>query len=143
MEAIKYVEFDYDNDHSMLKVKFDDKVIDIKVNKDVNNKEEAMNDIMMKYVKQLEVKRTNSAVYAKRMATDEQYQEKAKQYKSQWFQDNKERLKGEQLEKYKNVPEYRERINQKNKRAYERRTEGVEKQKRGRKPKPQDTPVEA
>ena len=39
-----------------------------------------------------------------------------------------------QLTNYNNDPEYKQWINDKNKKAYDKKTDGIEKQKRGRKP---------
>ena len=62
--------------------------------------------------------------------------------KSAWFQENKDRIRQQQLERYNNDDEYKMKMLQKSKRAYEKRTEGVKKQKRGRKPKPIDPEAE-
>ena len=50
--------------------------------------------------------------------------------KSAWFQENKDRIRQQQLERYNNDDEYKIKMLQKSKRAYEKRTEGVEKQQR-------------
>ena len=69
------------------------------------------------------------------MKGDEEFKTRLKEYKAKWFQANKDRLRKEATEKYQNDTDFRQRLNDKNKRSYAKRTQGVEKQKRGRKPK--------
>ena len=138
------VELDYDKKHSILKAKLNDKVIDIKFDSYCKSKQEALNNLLVKYLSDIDSRRTRSIEYYRKFKDDDEYRQRLKSYKAKWFQLNKEKLRQEALDKYKNDEEYRQRLNDKNKRAYARRTEGIEKKKRGRKPKERDdeTPKE-
>ena len=53
--------------------------------------------------------------------------------KALWYQQNKEYLRRKRIHNYKNDPEYKQQIADKNRRAYDK-TMVLQKQKRGRKP---------
>ena len=127
------IELDYDKKHRILKTKINDKFIDIKFNKECKTKEEALNIMLIKYLEGIEAKRKNSASHYQKSQIDDDMKQRAKNTKATWYQQNKEYLRQQLLEKYQNDPEYRQRVNDKNKRAYDKKNDGIEKQKRGRK----------
>ena len=98
--------------------------------------------MLKKYLRQIEIQRKHSNQYSNKIHNDETLKMKNQAIKSAWFQENKDRLRQQQLERYNNDDEYKMKMLQKSKRAYEKRTEGVEKQKRGRKPKPSNPEAE-
>jgi hypothetical protein len=128
------VELDYDANHNILKAKYNDKIIDMRFNKDCKTKQEALNKMLLKYLASIETQRKRSAEYYKKIQGNGETKQNTKDAKAQWFQNNKERLRQQQADKYNNDHEYRQRVIDKTKRAYNKRTDGVEKQKRGRKP---------
>ena len=128
------VELDYDDKHNVLKAKYNDTIIDMRCNKGCKTKEDALNIMLMKYLSQIQSHRKSASEYYKKIQENDGLKQKTKEAKAKWFQDNKDKLRQHQLEKYNNDPEFRQRVIDKNKRAYDRKTEGVEKQKRGRKP---------
>ena len=69
---------------------------------------------------------------------NDRQKEKTQATKALWYQNNKERLRIKQLTNYNNDPEYKQWINDKNKKAYDKKNDGVEKKKRG--PKPSNKP---
>jgi hypothetical protein len=127
------VEIDYDEKHSILKTKLNDRFIDIKFNKDCKTKEEALNIMLVKYLENIEAKRKSSASQYQKCQNDDDMKQRTKNTKAAWYQQNKEYLRQQQLDRYKNDPEFRQRVNDKNKRAYDKKNDGIEKQKRGRK----------
>ena len=127
------VELDYDKKHSVLKTKLNDRVIDIKFNNKCNTTEEALNIMLIRYIEGIEAKRKNSAFHYQKCQNDDGMKQRAKNTKAAWYQQNKESLRQQQLDKYQSDPEYRQRVNDKNKRAYDKTNDGIEKQKRGRK----------
>lgn len=133
------VELDYDKTRKVLKAKINDKTIDIRISGDCKSKNEALNSLFLKYLSDIDMRRARSNDYYNKVKDNEEFKSRLKEYKGKWFQANKERLRNEATEKYKNDPDFRQRLNDKNKRSYARRTEGVEKQKRGRKPKETQT----
>ena len=135
------VELDYDEKHRILKAKYNDKVIDVRFKENCKTKEDALNHMLIKYFSQIELQRKTSQAYCKRIKEDKQLTMKVKECKAKWFQDNKERLREQQLNRYTNDDEFRQRIIDKNKRAYDKKTEGVEKKKRGRKTIPKPVPT--
>jgi hypothetical protein len=136
------VELDYDKKHRILKAKYNDKVIDVKFKENCKTMEDALNHMLIKYLSQIELQRKTSQAYCKRVKEDKELTMKVKECKAKWFQDNKERLREQQLNKYTNDDEFRQRIIDKNKRAYDKKTEGVEKKKRGRKTIPKPVPTD-
>jgi hypothetical protein len=128
------VELDYDKKHRILKAKYNDKVIDVKFKENCKTMEDALNHMLIKYLSQIELQRKTSQAYCKRVKEDKELTMKVKECKAKWFQDNKERLREQQLNKYTNDDEFRQRIIDKNKRAYDKKTEGVEKKNEAGKP---------
>ena len=129
------VELDFDKTNKILKAKLNDKVIDIRFNNNCKSKQEALNNLLVKYLSDIDNRRTRSIEYYNKVRDDEEFKHKNKEYKAKWFQVNKEKLRQEAFEKYKNDPEYRNRQIDKAKRAYAKRTADIPKMKRGRKPK--------
>jgi hypothetical protein len=121
------VELDYDEKHRILKAKYNDKVIDVRFKENCKTMEDALNHMLIKYLSQIELQRKTSQAYCKRVKEDNELTMKVKECKAKWFQDNKERLREQQLNRYTNDDEFRQRIIDKNKRAYDKKTEGVEK----------------
>jgi len=121
------LELDYDEKHRILKAKYNDKVIDVRFKENCKTMEDALNHMLIKYLSQIELQRKTSQAYCKRMKEDKELTMKVKECKAKWFQDNKERLREQQLNRYTNDDEFRQRIIDKNKRAYDKKTEGVEK----------------
>ena len=132
------IELDYDEKHRILKARYNDKVIDVRFKENCKTKEDALNHMLIKYLSQIELQRKTSQAYCKKMKEDKALTMKVRECKAKWFQDNKERLREQQSRRYNNDDEFRQRIIDKNKRAYDKKTEGVENKKRGRKliPKP-------
>ncbi len=130
------VELNYDRKRGVLKARLDDKVFDVKFTKKYETKEELFKDMLKTYLTQVESHRRHSTEYLSKLNQNEEWKTKLKASKSAWYQDNKERLRKQQLDRYTTDEAYRARVIEKNHRAYVKRTEGVEKQKRGRKPKP-------
>ena len=77
-----------------------------------------------KYVRRIETQRKHSNQYASKMNNDDILKLKNQPTKSAWFQENKDRLRQRQLERYTHDDEYRLKTLQKNKskRAYGKRT---------------------
>lgn len=121
-----------DTKYNILKTKINDDIINIKINKNCETKADALGILLIKYIKHIEAKRKNGVLnYQKR---SDKTREKTQTTKALWYQNNKERLRIKQLTNYNNDPEYKQWINDKNKKAYDKKTDGIEKQKRGRKP---------
>ena len=129
------IELDYDKKHNVLKAKYNDKIIDMRFNKECKSKEDALNIMLMKYLSNIQAHRKSASDYYKKMQENDELKQKIKDGKAKWFQDNKEKLRQQQVERYNTDLDYRQRVIDKNKRAYDKKTEGAEKQKRGRKPK--------
>ena len=94
-----------------------------------------LEELNEKSLSDIDNRRTRSIEYYNKVRNDDDFKHKIKEYKAKWFQVNKEKLRQEAFDKYKNDPEYRNRQIDKAKKAYAKRTEGIEKKKRGRKPK--------
>ena len=124
------VEFDYDTKHRILKVKFNDKVIE-RFKENCKTMEDALNHMLIKYLSQIELQRKTSQAYCQRVKEDKELPMKVKECKAKWFQDNKERLRERQLNRYNNDDEFRQQLIDKNTRAYDKKTEGVEKKNEG------------
>ena len=127
------IELDYDKKHHILKTKLNDKIIDIKFNKDCKTKEEALNIMLIKYIENIDTRRKNSASNYQKYQNNDDTKQRIQNAKALWYQQNKEHLRQRQLNNYQNDPEYKQRVNDKNKRAYDKKNDGIEKQKRGRK----------
>ena len=54
------IELNYDTQHNILKTKINDKIIDIKFNKDCETKEKALYIMLIKYIKHIAKKRKNT-----------------------------------------------------------------------------------
>lgn len=132
------IEIKYDKQQRKLTARLDDELFDVKFQKKYNTQNDLLKDMLKKYLRQIETQRKHSNQYASKINNDETLKLKNQATKSAWFQENKDRLRQLQLERYNHDEDYRFKTLQKSKRAYEKRTEGVEKQKRGRKPKPID-----
>jgi hypothetical protein len=115
------VELDYDEKHRILKAKYNDKVIDVRFKENCKTMEDALNHMLIKYLSQIELQRKTSQAYCKRMKEDKELTMKVRECKAKWFQENKERLREQQLNRYKNDDEFRQRIIDKNKRAYDKK----------------------
>ena len=131
------IEITYDKQQRKLTAQLDDELFDVKFKK-YDTQNDLIKDMLKKYLRQIETQRKHSNQYASKMNNDETLKLKNQATKSAWFQENKDRLRQRQLERYSYDEDYRFKMLQKSKRAYEKRTDGVEKQKRGRKPKPID-----
>ena len=136
------IEIKYDKQQRTLTAKLDDELFDVKFKKKYDTQNDLIKDMLKKYLRQIETQRKHSHQYANKINNDETLKQKNQAIKSAWFQENKDRLRQQQLERYNNDEEYKIKMLQKSKRAYDKRTEGVEKHKRGRKPKPIDPEAE-
>ncbi len=128
------LEIKYDKQQRKLTAKLDDELFDVKFKKKYDTQHDLLKDMLKKYLRQIETQRKHSNQYANKLNNDETLKLKNQATKSTWFQENKDRLRQRQLERYNNDEEYKIKTLQKSKRAYEKRTLGIEKQKRGRKP---------
>ena len=62
--------------------------------------------MLKKYLRQIEIQRKHSNQYSNKIHDDETLKVKNQAIKSAWFQENKDRIRQQQLERYKNADEY-------------------------------------
>ena len=100
--------------------------------------------MLIKYIKHIETRRKNNTSNYQKHQNNDDTKQRRQHTKALWYQNNKEHLRQKQLTNYHNDPDYKQRLNDKNKRAYDKKNDGVVRQKRGRKPlnKPPITDVE-
>ena len=107
--------------HRILKTKLNDQIIDIKFNKDCQTKEEALNIMLKKYIENIEARRKTSALSYQKCQNNEDMKQRTQNAKALWYQQNKEYLRRKRIHNYKNDPEYKQQIADKNKRAYDKK----------------------
>ena len=105
----------------ILKTKINDKIIDIKFNKECQTKEEALCIMLIKYIKHIETRRKNNTSNYQKHQNNDDTKQRRQHTKALWYQNNKEHLRQKQLTNYHNDPDYKQRLNDKNKRAYDKK----------------------
>ena len=66
------VELDYDKNHKVLKAKLNDRIIDIRIGGDCKSKNEALNNLFLKYLSDIETRRARSNCYYNKVKDDEE-----------------------------------------------------------------------
>ena len=70
------VELDFDKTNKILKAKLNDKVIDIRFNNNCKSKQEALNNLLVKYLSDIDNRRTRSTEYYNKLKDDEEFKNK-------------------------------------------------------------------
>ena len=67
--------------HRILKTKLNDKIIDIKFNKDCETKEDALNIMLKKYIEHIDTRRKSSASHYQKCQNNEDMKQRAQKNK--------------------------------------------------------------
>jgi len=88
-----------------------------------------------KYVSNMKLQRERAYNYYIRVKDTPEYKARARSIKARHYQNNKDRIRQQEKDKYNDNDEFRERMKELSRLKYKAKTENIPKLKRGRKPK--------